>query len=209
MNWLDFVLISILIIAILFGVRVGLIHTAFNAAGVYIGWLLASQYSDDIGGIFTDSLSIDTLVTVISYGIIILVALATSNFGVKVTKPLLTGFTLGLSSMVDRIGGLALGLLMGIAISGAVIIGLSRLTYDFDTDVVMSVIPSEVAENVAQVQAQRGKVEDVRKQLETGLTESQIVPIFIDVTDAIPANALGFVPDDFNVVLDFLELSID
>ena len=209
MNWLDFVLISILTIAVLFGVRVGLIRTAFSAAGVYIGWLLAGQYSDDIGNIFTEALSIDTLVTVISYGIIILVALATSNFVAKITKPFLTGFTLGLSSMVDRFGGLALGLLMGIAIAGAVIIGLSRLTYDFDTDVVMGVIPSEVAENVVQVQAQRGKVEDVREQLETGLTESQIVPVFIDITDAIPANALGFVPDDFKVVLDFLELSID
>ena len=209
MNWLDFVLIAILIIAVLFGVRVGLMRTAFNAVGVYIGWLLAGQYSDDIGNIFTESLSIDTLVTVISYGIIILVALATSNFVAKITRPLLTGFTLGLSSMVDRLGGLALGLLMGIAIVGAVIIGLSRLTYDFDTDVVMGVIPSEVAENVVQVQAQLGRVEDVREQLEAGLTESQIVPIFIDITDAIPANALGFVPDDFKVVLDFLELSID
>ena len=212
MNWLDFVLIAILVIAALFGMRVGLIGAAFNAAGIYIGWLLAGQYSDDVGNIFADSVSNDTLVTVISYVIIIVVAVAVSNFVGKIVKPLLTVFTLGLSSMVDKLGGLALGLLLGIAISGAVVIGLSRLTYNFDTDVITSVIPGGVAETVAEVQAQLDtldKVEDVREQLESGLTESTLVPIFIDITDAIPANALGLIPDDFKVALDFLEISIE
>ena len=209
MNWLDFVLIAILVIGALFGMRVGLIGAAFNAAGIYIGSLLAGQYSDDVGNIFADSVSNDTLVTVISYVIIIVVAVAVSNFVGKIVKPLLTVFTLGLSSMVDKLGGLALGLLLGIAIAGAVVIGLSRLTYNFDTDVITNAIPSGVVDQVDKVQAQLAQVEDVREQLEKGLTESQLVPIFIDITDAIPANTLGFIPDDFKVALDFLEVSIE
>ena len=212
MNWLDYMLIAILVIGALVGMKFGLIRSALTAVGVYVGWILAGQYSGELGALFEDSLSNDTLVTVLSYGIIMVGALAGASIAAKFIRPLLTIFTLGLSGMVDKLGGLVLGLLIGVAIGGALIIGMARLTYNFDTSTILNAVPAQVAgqvaDKVAQVEAQLANVEGVRDQLETALTGSTIVSIFIDVTDFIPADALGLVPDDFKIALDFLEVSI-
>ncbi len=163
MNWLDYVLIAIVIIGGLAGLRFGLIRAAFAAAGVLIGWLLAGQYSDDLGALFEDSLSNETVVTVISYAIIMLGALVVASIAAKFIKPLLSIFTLGLSSMVDKLGGLALGLLIGVALAGGLIVGMARLTYNFDTSIIINAVPAQVADKVAQVEAQLENVEEVRE----------------------------------------------
>ena len=209
MNWIDFVLIGILVVAALGGMRYGLIRAAFNTVGVYAGWLMAGQFSDDVGALFSKSLSNDTLVTVVSYAIIVFGAIIAANVVVKFVRPLLTVFTLGLSSMVDRLGGLGLGLLVGLAITGAVIIGAARLTYDFDSETLTRAIPGQVAGQVPQVAQQLEQVKAAQQALETALTESQLVSIFINITDAIPGNAFGFVPSDFKTALDILEANIE
>ena len=213
MNWLDFVLLAILVVGAFMGMRMGIIGAAFIAIGAFVGWLLGGQFSDDIGGLFDSSLSNDTLVTVVSYAIIIVASVAVANFVVKFVRPLLTIFTLGMSSMVDKMGSLALGLLVGIAISSVLIIVLARLTYDFDTTsitgAVTGAVPSQVAEQVTVLDDQIARIEDAKEQLETSLTDSALVSLFIDVTDAIPASTLGFVPSDFKAALDILESKID
>ena len=213
MNWLDFVLLAILVVGAFMGMRMGIIGAAFIAIGAFVGWLLGGQFSDDIGGLFDSSLSNDTLVTVVSYAIIIVASVAVANFVVKFVRPLLTVFTLGMSSMVDKLGGLALGLLVGIAISSVLIIVLARLTYDFDTTsitgAVTGAVPSQVADQVTVLDDQIARIEDAKEQLETSLTDSALVSLFIDITDAIPASTLGFVPSDFKAALDILESNID
>ena len=207
MNWVDFVLIAVVVVGALMGMRIGLIKAALTAVGLVIGWALAGQLSDKIGGIFGDSLSNDTLVTVITYGIIVVGALIAASIAARVIKPLLTVFTLGLSSLVDRLGGLALGLLIGLVISGALIVGAARLTYDFDPEsIVGENVPAQVLD---QVTDQLARVVEAREGLETELTDSQLVSLFVDITDALPASALGFVPSDFGLALDILEASMD
>ena len=217
MNWLDFVFIALLVVGAVMGMRFGLIRAAFLAVGTFLGWLLAGQWSDDIGGLFDKSLSNDTLVTVISYAIVIVGALIVSNFALKIVRPLLSIFTLGLSSLVDKLGGLALGLLIGVAISSALIIGLARLTYDFDVESIadiaslqaISTIPGGLVDQVKVLDDQLAKVKDAKVALEDALTGSKVVSAFIDASDALPADALGFVPSDFKAALDILEASID
>ena len=79
MNWLDFVLIAILALGAYQGMKMGLIGAAFIVAGVYIGWLLAGQYSGDVGELFSDSLNNETWVTAISYAIIIIAAVVVAK----------------------------------------------------------------------------------------------------------------------------------
>ena len=88
MNWVDFVLIGIVLIAALMGMKIGIIEAVFNVISVLVGWLLAGQFSDDVGALFGDSLSNDTIVTVISYAIIVIVAQIASRFVAKIVKPL-------------------------------------------------------------------------------------------------------------------------
>ena len=208
MNYLDYAIIAVLVISALMGMRVGLIGAAFTVGGVFVGWLLAGQYADDIGAMFGDSLSNDTLVTAISYFIVVVGAIIVANILVKFVRPLLTVFTLGMSKMVDKMGGLALGLLFGLAVSSVLVIGLSRLTYVFDTSVITSALPAQVTQTVPIGDKLVAQVEEVRGPLEDYLTESQLVPIYVKIFDAIPANAFGFVPSDFKDALDILEANI-
>ena len=209
MNWLDFVLIAVIVVAALGGMRFGLIRAALTTVGVYIGWILAGQYSDDIGALFEDSLSNDALVTVISYAVIMVGALIGSSIVAKIVKPLLTVFTLGLSSLVDKLGGLAIGLLIGVAVAGALIIGMARLTYNFNIESITEVAPLQEASRVAKIGDQLARVEDAREQLETALADSQLVGAFIDITGAIPGDTLGLVPSDFKFALEILQDHID
>ena len=199
MNWLDIVLVVIVGVGAFRGMSIGIIGAAITAAGVFIGWLLAGQLSDDVGGLFDSSVSNDTLVTVISYAIIIIIAVAVATYVGRIVRPILTVATLGLSSMVDKVGGLALGLVFGLAIAFTIVIAMARFTYDFE-------VPEE---GVVGTVAGRIPVENTRDSLENALDGSAIVPVVVDVADAIPASALGFVPSDFKKSLEILEQNID
>jgi uncharacterized membrane protein required for colicin V production len=207
-NWLDFLLIAVLILCAFAGVRFGLIAAGLSALGAFVGWVLAGQWSGEVGQLFEETISNDTAVMAISYGIIILGSLLVAGLAAKILRPLLATLTLGLSRLVDRLGGLALGLLFGAAVAGAIIIGLARLIYNFDASVITDAIPVEVASQAPQVQEHLGKVEHLKQALEVALTESQLVPIFFDIRDTLPAEALGFVPPDFKMAMDILEVNI-
>jgi uncharacterized membrane protein required for colicin V production len=196
MNWLDLVIIAVLAVAAFMGMRTGLIGAVIAAAGAFIGWLIASQVSDKVGGMFDDSLAGDTWVTVAAYVVIIVIALVVSGFVGKIIRPVLSVATLGLSSMVDRLGGIALGLVLGLAISGALILVLARFAYDFN-------LPEEGI--AGQVTERIPNVEETRESVETALGDSSLVGVFVDIADAIPGSTLGFVPSDFKTALDILE----
>lgn len=200
MNWFDLVILAVVIIGLVQGMRSGLLGAAVNAIALIIGWQLAGQFSDDIGGLFKGSLSNDTIVTVISYVIIMALSLVVARAAWKIIRPIISVATLGIVGMVDRIGGIALGLIMGLIFAGAIIMVLARFTYNFE-------LPNEgIAGAVA---GQVPKVQDTKDALEGALTESTTVPIFIKIADAIPADTLGFVPSDFKVSLDILESNIE
>jgi uncharacterized membrane protein required for colicin V production len=208
-NWFDFVLLTILIVGLLYGMQTGLIKAAFVAVGGYAGWLLAGQFGGRLGSLFDSSLGNETLVSVISYAIIIVGALIVASIAAKIVKPLLTVFTLGLSGMVDKLGGLVLGLLIGVSIAGALVIGAARLTYDFDTSILTDQVPDQAASAAGKIEEQLAEAESVRESLETALSESQLVPTFISVVGSLPGDALGFIPADFMEALNILKAEID
>ena len=195
MNWLDIALIVILVLGLLWGMKTGLIGAIFTAVGILVGWVLAGQVADDIGG-----------------------------FIGKIAKPILTTATLGMSGMVDKLGGLALGLVIGLAIAGVFITGMARFAYNFtiQTPGVEAVAPGITGTAIGgQAAAATGAltdalgdvslpiVADKKQAVEDSLTESTIVPIFMDIQGALPADALGFIPADFAVALDILQAEIN
>jgi uncharacterized membrane protein required for colicin V production len=200
LNWLDLVLIAILLVGAFMGMRTGLIGAAVTALGAIIGWMLAGRFSDNLGGLFSESLSNDTWVTVISYAIIVTATIVVARLIWRFVRPLLSAATLGIAGMVDKLGGVALGLLAGFAIGCALIIAMARFAYNFK-------VPDEgISGQVAQ---RIPRVEDTREAVENALIGSAIVPTFIDVAEALPGNALGFVPSDFKVALGILKQEIE
>ena len=200
MNWLDIVIIVILLGGAVQGMRMGLIGAAFSAVGMLIGWQLAGQFSDDLGDLVGESLSTDTWVTVIAYVIIMGLSVVVAGILARIVRPILSISTLGLSSMVDRFGGLALGFVVGVILSGTLIIAMARFAYNFD-------LPEEgIAGSVAQ---RIPNPEDTRQSVEDALVASSIVSVFIDAADLLPGDTLGFIPSDFKASLDILEERID
>lgn len=202
MNWLDWVLLAIILVSAFMGMKVGLIRAALAFVAMLVGWIFAGQISDKVGGLFDSSLSNDTIITVVTYAVLMIAAIIISGFVAKIVKPIMAIFTLGLSSMVDKLGGLALGLLFGFAMVWVVIIAGARLTYDFDTSILDDNLPAEVTDQIPEIA-------DYSEDLEDALAESKIAAAVVDISDALPAGALGLAPSDFGTALEILDFVIE
>ena len=205
MNWLDIVLIIALIFGFLYGLKTGLIGAAFMAIGVIVGWQFAGHYADDLGSSISNSVGNDTIVSVITYAAIIVAGLVVAGIAGKIIKPFLTVFTLGMSAMVDKLGGLVLGLLLAALLSGAAILGLTRLAYNFE-------LPNVPEDGIAGTVADKLPIPDtleIKEGLQSALVESSFVRTFVSVVDKVPGDAIGFVPNDFEVSVQILKDEID
>lgn len=214
MNWLDIVLIVILALGLIWGLRTGLLGAIFTTIGVLVGWLLAGQLADDIGGIFESSLTADTLVTVVSYAIIIIAAVVIAGFVGKIIRPILVVGTLGTAGLADRLGGLALGLIVGLAVASVFITGVSRFAYNFTVPTPSIDAPGVAGKAAGAVTGGLGKtaqpiIDDRKEAVVNALTGSTIVPIFMKVRGALPGSTLGFIPADFAAALDILQTELD
>ena len=194
MNWFDFVILAIVLAGAVTGMRIGLLAAALVAVGGIVGWQLAGRLSDDVGGLLGPA-ALDTWVTSVAYVAIVVLSMMATRLVWKFARPTLAAATLGLSSMVNRLGGLALGIVIGVAASSVLIVVAARLTYDFEA-------PSD---GIAGDVARRVPIEGSKDWLEGMLTDSSYVSAFIGAADAIPGDALGFVPSDFKIALDILE----
>ena len=88
MNVLDIVLLVVLAGAAFQGLKIGLIGAAVNTASLIIGWMLAGQLSDEVGALFASSIGNDTIVTVISYVVIMALSLVVGKTAWKIIKPI-------------------------------------------------------------------------------------------------------------------------
>ena len=188
MNWLDVVLIGLVAIGALRGFRIGLLGAAVNAFALILGWLLASQVAYGLGlvGGFVEWSSTSVIVTV--YVIVIALTVAVVQFAWGIIRRSLGIVTLGASSLIDRLGGVLLGIALGSIVAAALVLALARLTYD---------MPLESS----RVTSASG---DVREGLEDALTESALVGIFIERTDGLPLNSFGFISPGFAESLEML-----
>lgn len=189
MNWLDIVLIGILAFGALRGLRIGLLGAIVNVAALLVGWLFAAQIANVVAGQLGNlGVTSGFVVSALYYALIALIVVGAALAWRVVRGPLGIA-TLGLSSTVDKVGGLLLGLLIGLALSAALLLALARLTYSLPSDDAFQML-----ERV-----------DVNIGMETALVESVGARIFVGVVDDLPASALGFVPVAFAESLDMLE----
>jgi uncharacterized membrane protein required for colicin V production len=200
MNWLDFVIIALIVVGTVIGMRIGLLGAAITAAGALIGWLLAAQFSDDIVQWFGKDFSNSSWANFIFYAIIITSALIVAGVVKKIVLPVLAVGTLGLSNLLDGLGGLVMGLVFGIVISSALIIVMAGFVYS--TYLLDERIPGRIAERFA-------KDKETRKEAEDALMGSAAVPVFIGVRKALPEDTLVLIPSDLERSLDILDQNIE
>ena len=197
MNWLDVAILFLLGVSIMLGWRTGLFNAAFLAGGAAAGVFVAGHISGPVSELFTNSLFSDSLATVIAYAAITAVVFAAAQVLRGVLKRPLHGMMKAVSvQWMDNLGGAALGVVLGLALTGGLITMMARLASD---------LPKEI--EVVDLQGID------RTELQTGLndslTESALVPAYLEARHSIPGDAMGFVPDDFDVALDILEAQIN
>ena len=183
--------------SIVLGWRTGLFNAAFLAGGAAAGVFVAGRFSDDVAELLTDSLFSDTLATVISYAVIVaIIFVAVQALRGFLNRPLHRIMRIVSVKWMDNLGGAAFGLLLGLALTGGLIAMMARFASDLPEDI--------EAIDLAGID---------RTELQTGLndslTESGLVPAYLEARRSIPGDAMGFVPDDFDVALDILEAQID
>ena len=191
MNWIDIIVIIVALVGVYVGWRIGFLGAIFAAAGLYLGMVLAGQLTDDIAEALTDSVSSDAIATALAYAIVVGGSLAAALLARSVVKKMLNFVFLG---WVDSVGSLALGLIAGVLLGGALITFAARYSNDLPEGGGLGII--------VEMSGVRGNINDA-------LVESALAPVWLDVVDAIPANALGMITDDFKLALDDLQRRID
>ena len=188
MNWLDIVLIGLVVIGALRGLRIGLLGAAVNAFALIMGWLFASQIAYALGllGGYFDWGGANIIVAI--YVIVIAVTVSAVQFVWKIIRKSLGIVTLGATSLIDRVGGLLLGIILGSVLAVVLVLALARLTYDMPLETTTA--PSASG--------------DARDGLERALAESVVVRTFVEQTEGLPLNAFGFISPGFAESLEML-----
>ena len=180
MQWLDFLIIVILCVSLFWGLKTGLVDVVFLCVGLVVGWWLSGRYAANAGELVSFSAGADALVSVLAYVFIMSVSTAIFVMVGRVVKSIANTGTLGAAGLADRLAGVALGLLVGLTVSGALIVILARLAFastftGSDIDIPTTGIVAVDTTDTASV------MEDNRRILVDGLVNSKSVSLFLDV----------------------------
>ena len=191
MNWLDFAIIITLAVGALLGIRIGIIRAGFAAAGVIFGIVMLGQVTRYASIWFGGHVEAEAIIKVVAYGITIVLSVAIAAAGSMLARRRIYALFL---EWTDRLAGLALGLVVAVGISAAVIVTMTNLAED-------------------DVEAPEGQKETVwestwrdfglKESLANSLVESSLVPALSVVVDSVPGN-LDFIPANFRIAVDNL-----
>ena len=119
MNWLDIVIIIIAVLGAYMGWKQGLIRTAFTIVGLIIGVVLAGQWADPLA----EKLSPNEAqwAYFVAFGLILIVVLIAANIVGGILHRFIKLMMMGL---VDSLGGLVLGFLLGALGAAAILASL-------------------------------------------------------------------------------------
>jgi uncharacterized membrane protein required for colicin V production len=218
MNWFDLIIIIILILSILLGIKIGLLRAVGVAISIYLGTIIAGQFSDDISFRFYEielSSSIAKSMSVIIYISILVICITATYYAISKIKPIIGFVTLGVSSLIDKLGGMILGLTFGILVSMIVIMSVTRLAYTFDFAWVSNHIEENIPQNIATKDTTSNVtnylygITEIQKSIESTLQTSQSVKFFLYLENDVPLGISYFVPNDFGFALELLNSTLD
>jgi len=117
MNWLDIVILVVLVIAAFMGLRMGLIKAVLLLAGIIVGVVLAGHYAGPLGERLT-FISSAGVAKGIAFAVIMLAVLAVA----AIVAALLTwAAKVVMLGWINRLGGAILGLFLGALFCGALL----------------------------------------------------------------------------------------
>ena len=133
-HWLDIIIGVILLIFLIVGLKMGLIKAVFSLVGLIGGILLGALWANNLQsaliGKWISSVSISYWV---SFAIIIILTMIVAAI---IAKFVSKATSFGMLGPLNRIGGMAIGILIGAFLCQAALVALSRIQF------VENVIPS-------------------------------------------------------------------
>ncbi len=210
MTWFDICILLILSIGIAFGYKIGLIRTTLITIGAIFGFVTGPNISEYIVGNYTALPSSIPYLSIIVNGLCIIVGISIGNNITKLTKSILTVITLGLSNLVDKIGGIILGLLLAIIISTSIVVGLTRITYSFNPNFnefqEIEILPNQIKDNMLLIEEIK-QIAEIQSKLEETLLESSFVPYTINGFEFLLKIVPGVFPQEFRGAINILDIT--
>lgn len=117
MNWLDIVIIVVLVISALIGLKSGLIKVVLSLAGLIVGVILAGRYYEPL----SEQLSFipqDSVAKIVAFAIILVGVMVITGVLAWLLK---WAASLTMLGWVNRTGGAVFGLVMGAIFCGALL----------------------------------------------------------------------------------------
>ena len=226
MNWLDFVILGILIASMLWGLKTGIFVAGIYGIAILVGWRISGEVSQVVGEFIGDALglnsssakaiselsginlSVDTITTVTVFVVVLILTLIITNIVLKFVGPFLAVLDVATLGM-GRIAGIILGLIIGVIISSITISGLTRLAYDFHEIPELPGSSLVSAGEVISVEGIDAKIENTRTSIETALLGSKLAPIFVKTLQITPDNSFGIIPTDYMTAIKILDSKLD
>ena len=226
MNWLDFVILGILIASMLWGLKTGIFVAGIYGIAILVGWRISGEVSQVVGEFIGDALglnsssakaiselsginlSVDTITTVTVFVVVLILTLIITNIVLKFVGPFLAVLDVATLGM-GRIAGIILGLIIGVIISSITISGLTRLAYDFHEIPELPGSSLVSAGEVISVEGIDAKIENTRTSIETALLGSRLAPIFVKTLQITPDNSFGIIPTDYMTAIRILDSKLD
>ena len=197
MNYFDWILIVLFALGALWGYRSGLITGALTVASLYVASLVSSQFSERVVGLISQNVESEAIATALAYVVIYVGIFIAGRFVAKILKTMLSVILLG---WLDKIGGIALGLVAGFLIVGAAVSFIATLAYPIETEELKDKSGDALEQALTNVAKDMGE-----GFLSDTLVESEVTTVVVDVYNGIPGGALGMLPGDFSYAYEVLD----
>ncbi len=145
MNWIDAVVLVVWGITALWGFSAGLVRLAISLLLVIVGLALSSRIAGDVGGMFSGLTDNEGAQTV---GGFILIFLGVSIIGAVASFWIGTILRfLPIFGLANRLGGLAVGVIIGFLLLSGILTGAQRFTDRTDDDIDESALGTFMADH--------------------------------------------------------------
>jgi membrane protein required for colicin V production len=124
LNWVDIVIIVYLVISLVSGIAQGLIRSVLSLVGLILGIVLASNFYQQLGGVFS-FISNRNIADIIAFILILVAVMVIAGIIGNVLRSILKALMLG---WIDRIGGAVFGVFMGALSASALLAVIVKLT---------------------------------------------------------------------------------
>ncbi len=209
MNFLDWILIVLFALGALWGLKTGLVGAFFNVVVIYVALLLSGLFAGQVLDLFWDGVENESVSTAIGYVVIFAVVYLAGKLATRIVR---AGLKITMLGWVDRLGGLAVGVVAGFLLAGGMMAVMARYTYvieDRETAGISGGLSKDEITARLRNLAEDHLADSARENVDGWLVGSEVVPVLIDVRNVLPGGMLGMAPSEFGTAIDILESKTD